>query len=204
MTLSPFLDHFGVSVGAITGVLAARGKRVDLFGILVLALVTAFGGATVRDVLAGDLPVIWLRGPGLLLNVTLTALITFVLARFHPPPHRALLVADAFVLAAFAMIGTSKGIALHFSAPVCVLLGVITSVAGGIGRDVLMREVPMVFQSEIHLYGTAAFIGSTACVSLELLGTNETIATLAGAAVVLALRLAGIYWKLSLPIFETR
>lgn len=204
MTLSLFLDHFGVAVGAITGVLAARGKRVDLFGILVLALVTAFGGATVRDVLAGDLPVIWLRGPWLLVNVVLTALLTFVLARFHPPPQRLLLVVDALVLAAFAMIGTTKGIALHFSAPVCVLLGVITSVAGGIGRDVLMGEVPMVFRSEIHLYATAALIGSAGCVALELLGISATIATLAGGALVLALRLAGIYWKLSLPLFETR
>ncbi len=204
MTLSLFLDHFGVAVGAITGVLGARGKRVDLFGVLVLALVTAFGGATVRDVLAGDLPVIWLRGPWLLVNVTLTALITFVLARFHPPPHRVLLIVDALVLAAFAMIGTTKGIALHFSAPVCVLLGVITSVAGGIGRDVLMGEVPMVFRSEIHLYATAALIGSAGCVSLELLGISATVATIVGGALVLALRLAGIYWKLSLPLFETR
>ncbi len=204
MSLSLFLDHFGVAVGAITGVLAARGKQLDLFGALVLALVTAFGGATVRDVLAGDLPVIWLRGPGLLVNVSITALITFVYARFHPPPHRALLIVDAFVLAAFAMIGTTKGIALHFSAPVCVLLGVITSVAGGIGRDVLMGEVPMVFRSEIHLYATAALIGSAACVSLELLGVSATAATIIGGGVVLALRLAGIYWKLSLPMFETR
>ncbi|MGB8166297.1 MAG: trimeric intracellular cation channel family protein [Chthoniobacteraceae bacterium] len=204
MTLSLFLDHFGVAVGAITGVLGARGKRVDLFGVLVLALVTAFGGATVRDVLAGDLPVIWLRGPWLLVNVTVTALVTFVLARFHPPPHRLLLIVDALVLGAFAMIGTTKGIALHFSAPVCVLLGVITSVAGGIGRDVLMGEVPMVFRSEIHLYATAALIGSAACVSLELLGVSATAATIAGGALVLTLRLAGIYWKLSLPLFETR
>ena len=106
MTLPLFLEHFGVGVGAITGVLAAREKRVDLFGVLVLALVTAFGGGTLRDVLAGDLPVVWLRGPWLLLNVTGTALVTFIVARYRRPPHRALLVADAFVLAVFAMIGT--------------------------------------------------------------------------------------------------
>ena len=198
------LDHFGVCVGAISGVLAARGKQVDLFGVLVLALVTAFGGATVRDVLVGDLPVTWLRGSGLLLNVTMTGLLTFIIARFHPPPHRALLVADAFVLAAFAMIGTRKGLTLGFTAPVCVLLGVVTGVAGGILRDVLTRELPLVFRREIHLYATAALIGSGLCVALNLLGAGEMVATLAGGIVVLLLRLAGIYWKLSLPIFETR
>ena len=202
LTLPLFLEHFGVCTGAITGVLAAREKRVDLFGVLVLALVTAFGGGTLRDVLVGDLPVAWLRSSGLLLNVTGTALVTFIVARYRKPPHRALLVADAFVLAVFAMIGTRKGLALGFSAPVCVLLGVVTGVAGGIMRDVLTGEVPLVFRREIHLYATAALSGSALCVALA--GLGETVAALAGAALVLGLRLAGIYWKLSLPVFESR
>src|SRR5512143_238023 len=99
------LEHFGVTVAAITGVLAARGKRVDLFGVLVLALVTAFGGGTVRDVLVGDTPVFWLRGPWLLLNATIAAMLTFLVARQWHLPLGALLVADAFALAAFTMVG---------------------------------------------------------------------------------------------------
>ena len=204
LPLPLLLEHFGVAVGAVTGVLAAREKRVDLFGVLVLALVTAFGGGTLRDVLVGDLPVLWLRGPELLLTVTCTALLTFFVARFQKPPHRALLIADAFVLAVFAMIGTRKGLALGFSAPVCVLLGVVTGVAGGIFRDVLMGEVPLVFRREIHLYATAALSGAALCVGLHLAGLSETATTLAGATLVLGLRLAGIYWKLSLPVFEVR
>jgi len=206
MTLPPplLLDHLGVAVGAMSGVLAARGKQIDLFGVLVLAVVTAFGGATVRDVLVGDLPVVWLRGPWLLINAALVGLLTFVIARRLEPPRRAFLVVDAFVLAAFAMIGTRKGLTLGFSAPVCVLLGVVTGIAGGILRDVLMREVPTVFRSEIHLYATAALIGSALCVALRLFGVTEMIAILAGGSLVLLLRLAGIYWKLSLPLFESR
>jgi len=206
MNLPPplLLDHLGVAVGAMSGVLAARGKQIDLFGVLVLAVVTAFGGATVRDVLAGDLPVVWLRGPWLLVNATLVGLLTFIVARRLEPPRRAFLVVDAFVLAAFAMIGTRKGLALGFSAPVCVLLGVVTGIAGGILRDVLMREVPTVFRSEIHLYATAALIGSALCVTLRLFGIGEMISILAGGGLVLLLRLAGIYWKLSLPLFESR
>jgi uncharacterized membrane protein YeiH len=206
MTLPPplLLDHLGVSVGAISGVLAARGKQIDLFGVLVLALVTAFGGATVRDVLVGDLPVVWLHGPWLLVTATCTGLATFVFARFREPPRRALLVVDAFVLAAFAMIGTRKGFALGLSAPVCILLAVVTGVAGGILRDVLLREMPSVFRREIHLYATAALIGSAFCVGLRTTGVPDLIAIIAGGALVLLLRLAGIYWKLSLPVFETR
>jgi len=198
------LEHFGVFVSAITGVLAARGKRIDLFGVLVLALVTAFGGGTVRDILVGDLPVCWLRGPGLLINAIAAALLTFFVVRVRDMPRGVLLVADAFALALFAMIGTQKGLYLSFSAPVSVLLGVITGVAGGILRDVLTGEVPMVFQPEIRLYATAALFGAATCVALAIWGIGQTSATVTGMVVVLALRLAGIYWKISLPMFEPR
>jgi uncharacterized membrane protein YeiH len=204
MNLPPpfLLDHIGVAVGAMSGVLAARGKQIDLFGVLVLAVVTAFGGATVRDLLVGDLPVVWLRGPWLLVNATLVGLLTFIVARWLEPRRRVFLVVDAFVLAAFAMIGTRKGLTHGLSAPICILLGVITGVAGGILRDVLLREVPAVFRSEIHLYATAALFGSVLCVGLSLLGVDEMIALFAGGGLVLLLRLAAIYWKLSLPLFE--
>jgi len=198
------LEHFGVFVSSITGVLAARGKKIDLFGVLVLALVTAFGGGTVRDVLVGDLPVAWLRGPGLLINATVAALLTFFVARFYKLPHRALVVADALALAFFTMLGTQKGVALAFSPPVAVLLGVVTGVAGGIARDVLTGEVPMVFRPEIRLYATAALCGAAVFVALHGLGVGGSLATAAGAGLVLALRLAAIYWKLSLPLFEAR
>lgn len=198
------LEHFGVFVSAITGVLAARGKMIDLFGVLVLALVTAFGGGTVRDVLVGDLPVVWLRGPGLLVNATLAALLTFVLARFHKLPHRALIIADAFALAFFTILGAQKGVAFQFSQPVAVLLGVVTGVAGGIARDVLTGELPMVFRPEIRFYATASFCGAVAYVGLHDLGAGGSAATVTGAALVLVLRLAGIYWNLSLPLFKAR
>jgi uncharacterized membrane protein YeiH len=207
MSLPPpqlLLEHFGVFVSAITGVLAARGKKIDLFGVLVLALVTAFGGGTVRDVLVGDLPVVWLRGPGLLVNATLAALLTFFIARFWKLPHRALLVADALALAFFTMLGTQKGVTLAFSPPVAVLLGLVTGVAGGIARDVLTGDVPMVFRPEIRLYATAALCGAAVCAAAHALGATGSVATLAGAGLTLALRLAAIYWKLSLPVFEAR
>lgn len=198
------LEHFGVFVSAFTGVLAARGKRVDLFGALVLALATAFGGGTVRDVLVGDLPVVWLRGPDFLINATIAALLTFVIVRFRDLPNGALVVADAFALALFSMIGTQKGLYMDFSAPVSVLLGVVTGVAGGMLRDILTGEVPMVFRPEIHLYATAAMCGAAVCVALHHAGIGQTMATVTGTAVILAMRLAGIYWKISLPMFEER
>src|SRR5205809_6356690 len=103
-SLQLFLEHVGISVSDVGGVLAARGKRIDLFGALVLALVTAFGGGTVRDLLVGDLPVSWLRNPAYLLNASASAMVAFFAVRLWDVPRQALLVADAFALALFTMI----------------------------------------------------------------------------------------------------
>jgi uncharacterized membrane protein YeiH len=201
--IAPVIEHAAIAVSAISGVLAAKGKRIDLFGALVLGLVTAFGGGTVRDLLVGDTPVAWLRGPTPLLSATITTLATFFLARFIVFPQRALLLADAFALALFVVVGTRKGLYLNLSAPVTVLLGVVTGVAGGILRDVLTGEVPLVFRPEIHLYATAAFAGSSLCVIVAPLW-GIPVAMLLGAAVVLALRLIAMRWKVSLPVLQIR
>ncbi len=196
------LEHFGIAVAAVTGVLAARGKKIDLFGVLVLALVTAFGGGTVRDLLVGDLPVFWLKNHAYLLNAVLTALVSFFVARRWQFPEQVLQVADAIALALFTMVGVRKGLHMNFHPGSAVLLGVVTGVAGGILRDVLIGEVPMVFRSVIRLYATAALAGSSLFVGLCYLGVTEDLAAQAGLLMVLLLRLAGIRWRLTLPEFE--
>ena len=197
-----WLEHFAVGVSAISGVLAARGKRVDLFGVLVLALVTSFGGGTVRDLLVGDLPVVWIREPSLLLNATAIALLTFFIRRVRELPGGFLLVADAFALALFTIVGTRKGVAMEFAPPVAVMLGVITGVAGGILRDVLTGEVPMVFRPQIYLYATAALAGAAVFVVWNHFTPNQPLVTVVCTGLILALRLAGIRLKLSLPVLE--
>ena len=198
-----WLEHFGVSVSAISGVLAARGKKVDLFGVLVLALVTSFGGGTVRDVLVGDLPVVWIREPAFLLNATSVGLVTFFVRRVRELPRSFLLVADAFALALFTIVGVRKGVALEFAAPIAVLLGVVTGVAGGILRDVLTGEVPLVFQPQIYLYATAALIGASVFVAWNHWQPQQPATTVVCTVLILLLRLAGIRLKLSLPVLES-
>lgn len=198
------LEHFAVSVAAITGVLAARGKQVDLFGVLVLALVTAFGGGTVRDVLLGDLPVFWTADQSYILNGTITAVVTFYLVRFHELPTSVLMVADAFALALFTMIGTRKGLAFHAGPSIAVIMGVTTGVAGGILRDLLIGEIPLVFRREIYLYATAAFGGASAFVLLYQLSFNAKWNAVLSTLVTLLLRLAGIRWQITLPLFRPK
>jgi uncharacterized membrane protein YeiH len=202
--LQSFLDHFGVVVSAISGVLAARGKKVDLFGVIVLALVTAFGGGTIRDLVLGSVPVFWATNSGFLLYAVLTAVVTFYLVRFHELPSGVLMVADAVALAVFTIAGARKGLAFHIEAGNAVAMGVITGVAGGILRDVLIGEIPLVFRQQIYLYATAAFFGASVFVLLEQFSPGAQINAGIGAVAVLLLRLSGIRWRITLPVFRPK
>jgi len=199
-----WIEQAAVAVCAISGALAAVGKRLDLFGVLVLAVVTAVGGGTIRDLCLGARPVFWIENPSHIVTASATALVTFFIARGWMLPQRALLIADAFGLALFTIVGTEKSLVLQSSGVIAVMLGVITGVAGGILRDVLRREVPLVFQPEIYLYATASFCGAVALVTLQHFRPDAPENRFLAMALVLALRLAAIWWKLRLPVFQSR
>jgi uncharacterized membrane protein YeiH len=205
MTLSPVIEHSAVAVCALSGVLAARGKQLDLFGVLVLAVVTAFGGGTVRDLLVGDVPVAWLRSPLFLYTALATGLVAFFVCRFWQPPSVLLLIADAIGLALFTVVGARKGLNMGFSPSVAVLLGIITGVAGGIVRDTMLGQVPVVFRRNTYLYATAAACGAGAYAALlkvNVLAADH--AELCGIITSLLLRLGALRWKLALPEFTSR
>jgi uncharacterized membrane protein YeiH len=137
------LDLFGVAVFAVTGALAAGKKKMDLFGVVVLALATALGGGTLRDVILGAYPVFWISNPTYIFVGTAVAVLIFTMARFVRPPAKALMFADAFGLAIFTVIGTEKAISLGVPGSIAVISGVMTGVAGGIIRDILSGEIPL-------------------------------------------------------------
>ncbi|MFO1439393.1 MAG: trimeric intracellular cation channel family protein [Verrucomicrobiaceae bacterium] len=199
-----WIEYFAVAVCAITAVLAAEGKHVDLFGVLVLALVTAVGGGTIRDLCLGVRPVFWIEQPQVVWTALIAASVTFVIVRFTHLPSRLLDVADAFGLALFGIAGTEKALAYGTPGIVAVLLGIVTGVAGGILRDVLRSEIPWVFKAEVNFYATAVFAGAVVFVALrEYLPPSETHRYI-GMAVILVMRLAAMKWKLRLPTYRTR
>jgi uncharacterized membrane protein YeiH len=198
MSLPFFLEHLGVAVGALSAVLAARGLKIDLFGVLVLAVVSSFGGGSTRDLLIGDAPPQWMRSPEQLYSCLIVALAAFVVSRKLRPPRWGLEIADALALAFFTIVGTQKGLVFEFSMPVAVMLGVITGVAGGILRDVLLNRLPVVFQTQTYLYATAAFVGAALfCGVHERLPSS--VALWGCVSVVFALRLAAIRFRIALP-----
>lgn len=200
-TMHYVLEHFAVAACTATGVLAARGKKIDLFGIVVLALVTAVGGGTMRDIIL-EVPVFWVDDPNYILTGFASGIATFFIVRTRELPGQPLQVTDAFGLALFTVVGVEKTLACGAPEVVAIVLGVMTGVAGGILRDVLLREIPLIFRPEIHLYATASFIGASLFVSLEHYGPSEPHNSLLALCVILALRFAAIRWKLTLPLFK--
>ena len=192
-----------VGFSAITGALAAEGRRMDLFGVLVLALVTSLGGGTLRDLVL-DVPVFWRADDWFLWTGLAAGTLTFGAVRYWHPPHQFLLIADAIGLAFVAVLGTEKALAHETTATTAIVLGVVTGVAGGILRDILCGEVPLVFRRETYLYATAAFGGDLVFVLLHRADYDRTTCLVVAAGVILALRLAGLRWKLALPVFRTR
>ncbi len=198
------IEHFAVTVTAITAVLAARGKQVDLFGVIVLALVAALGGGTIRDLLLDKGPVFWTVDSGFLINASVTAVVTFYLVRFHELPAAVLLVADAFSLALFTILGTQKAMGFETAPSIAVVMGVTTGVAGGILRDLLLGQIPLVFQAGTYLYATAAFVGASVFVLLRHRTVNPELNLILGIMTVLLMRLGGIRWRLALPALRPK
>ncbi|MBL8642959.1 MAG: trimeric intracellular cation channel family protein [Rhodospirillaceae bacterium] len=198
---SAFLYAFsmlGVAVFAASGALAAARKNLDLIGVAVLAMVTATGGGTVRDVLIGR-TVFWIADPNHIWVSLLATAVTIAWVRYFQPPYRALLYADAIGLSFFAIIGAQIAETAGLPALVIVLMGTITGTAGGLLRDVLSVEVPLVFRKS-ELYVSTCIVGISVYVLLRWLGLAEAAAGSAGAAVILALRLSAIHWGWMLPV----
>jgi len=195
-----WLDLFGIIVFALSGALMAGRYQLDPFGVVVLSAVTAICGGTIRDVIL-DTPVFWVVNPIYLYVILATSLLTIVVIR-QPKriPKRFLLLADAFGLALFAVLGTEKAISLGAPLSVAIVMGTITGVAGGMIRDVLCNVIPMILRQEI--YALAAIFGGGLFATFYALGWQDNISTVIAILGALALRLAGIYWQVSLPAFQ--
>ncbi|HMO05855.1 MAG TPA: trimeric intracellular cation channel family protein [Kiritimatiellia bacterium] len=196
------MSLLGVSVFAVSGALTAGRKNFDIFGVVVIAVVTAIGGGTIRDLLLDRNPVFWIGDTNYLRASTAAALLTVLVVRYRRPPLRLLLYADGLGLALFTISGTRIAESVGVSPGVCVLMGCLTGVAGGVFRDVLSGEVPMLLRDR-ELYATAAIGGSIVYLVLRrLLDLPETPSALTGMATVAALRFFSLWWKWRMPVFR--
>ncbi len=200
MEIIYILDLLGTFTFAVSGALSAAGKRFDLFGALSVGFVTAVGGGTIRDVVLGVTPVFWLKDVNYLLVIVLAAGAVFLFARHILAYRRVLLVFDAVGIGVFTLIGINKALGVHVLPIFAAFMGVITAVMGGVLRDVLVNEVPLIFQKEI--YATACILGGVVYFFLAWLGVDETIIYFATMTAVIGLRLFSIRYRLSLPVVK--
>jgi uncharacterized membrane protein YeiH len=171
MSLLFVLNLLGAAVFAVSGVLAAGRKSLDLLGVMVVAIVTAIGGGTLRDLLLDRHPIFWFHETEHLLVIVAASLLTLVYLRFRRPPDRSLLIADALGLALFTIGGTQVAVAAELPGVIAIIMGVITGVAGGVVRDILTAEIPLILRRG-HLYATASITGATLYLLLASAGVR--------------------------------
>ncbi len=195
-----YFDLAGVAVFSASGVLAARDRDLDLLGVIVVAVMTAIGGGTLRDILLDRHPIFWVTDSWYLIIIIASALLTVAYVRRWPPPVATLLVADALGLGLFALSGAQLAEAARCPPLIVVLMGTMTGVFGGILRDVITAQIPLILRREI--YATAAILGISLYLALQALGVPPAVAFGAGMSLVVALRLLAIRWGLNLPVFR--
>lgn len=200
MNLYYVTDIAAVAVCAVTATLEAGRREMDLFGVLVVGLVAGIGGGTVRDVLLGRLPVFWIFDPLYVIAAVSAAVVTFFAARRMTLPRNFFLLPDAVGLALFTVIGVTVALKVGTSWVIAALMGVITAVSGGIIRDILCNEIPLVFRSE--LYATASLAGGLLMIGLLEAGLPRGHVSLIAMGLIFAIRIAAIRWRIHLPRFK--
>lgn len=188
-----------IAAEAMTAALAAGRRKMDWFGVCVLACVTALGGGTMRDTLLGHYPLTWVKDPYLLLICCGAALATIALARFMAALKWPFLLLDALGLVVFSIIGCDVAMAMGQSPIIVIVSGMITGIVGGIIRDVLCNDVPLVFSSE--LYATVSIVTGVIYYWGLQLGWPAEIVIVAAMVVGFTLRVVAIVWKLEMPKF---
>ncbi len=191
------IDIIGTSAFAISGVFAAMDKKLDLFGIFIIAFITAIGGGTLRDMLIGDLPVAWISSNYYSLVIFISAAIALLFYRKIKEASSILLLFDSIGLGFFTILGIQKGIQFNLSVGLCIALGTITACFGGLIRDIVLNQIPQIFQKEI--YATACIAGGLLYFLLLKIDVRSGSLEAVCISVIVMIRLIAVKYNWSLP-----
>jgi uncharacterized membrane protein YeiH len=198
--LLSILDFCGVLVFAVSGVLTAGRKKMDVFGVFVIAAVTAIGGGTLRDVMIDRYPIFWFRNTTYIAIIAVAVVVTMIYTRLHNPPQKTLLIADAIGLATFTVSGAQIAEHMGLSSVIVIFIATTTAVAGGILRDVLCSEIPLVFQQDVYV--VTVITGACVYVILRNLGGSDALIAILTMSTVILFRLVAIFFHLHLPRYH--
>lgn len=199
ITTTYAIEILGTISFAISGTFAAMQKRLDPFGVLIIAFVTSIGGGTVRDLLLGDTPVAWMRNVNYCLLILVTSMLTMFFKTQIKKFKVTLFLFDSLGLGLFTLVGVQKGIVFGLEPGICVALGTITGCFGGIIRDTLLNTIPLIFRKEI--YATACILGGILYFALLYFNLKADVAKILVIAFITTLRIVVVKYKLTLPKF---
>jgi uncharacterized membrane protein YeiH len=191
------VEILGTFSFAVSGTSVAMKKKLDIFGILIISFVTSIGGGTLRDIMLGNTPVAWLRD-ATTINVILASTIgTVLFGKFISKLNVSLFLFDNLGLGLFTFIGIQKVMDMHFSNGVCVAIGMLSGCFGGVIRDTLLNEIPLVFRKEI--YASTCILGGAVYFLLHALKVDNQLSQMIGIAIIVLLRIIVVRFNLSLP-----
>jgi uncharacterized membrane protein YeiH len=191
------VEILGTFSFAVSGTSVAMKKKLDVFGILIISFVTSIGGGTLRDILIGNTPVAWLRDATTINVILLSTVGTVLFGKFISKLNVSLFLFDSLGLGLFTFIGIQKGIDMHFSNGVCVAIGMLSGCFGGVIRDTLLNEIPLVFRKEI--YASTCILGGAVYFLLHALKVENQLSQIIGIATIVLLRIIVVRFNLSLP-----
>lgn len=197
MTVFHFLDLIGTFVFAISGVRLAAEKKMDIFGALVIGIATAIGGGTIRDLLLGSTPVAWMQDVVYLYIILSAVVLGILFDRYIFELKNTLLIFDSIGLGVFTLAGMQKALDFGMSFEYAIILGVTSATAGGIIRDILANEVPVILRKEI--YAAACFAGALVFLTLQYAGLNENINTALTIVLIVLIRTIAVKFNISFP-----
>jgi uncharacterized membrane protein YeiH len=191
--------YVAITAEAMTAALAAGRRKMDWFGVCVLACVTALGGGTMRDTLLGHYPLVWVENPWLLVICCAAAFVTIALARYMAALRWPFLLLDALGLVVFTIIGCNIAMEMGQQPIIVIVAGLVTGIVGGIMRDVLCNDVPLVFSSE--LYATVAIVAGLLYYLGHSMGLPQDLVIVGVIVIGFTLRVLAILFKLEMPKF---
>lgn len=202
MTIFHSLDLLGTAAFAISGALFAIHKKMDPFGVFIIAFVTAVGGGTLRDMLIGKSPVSWMTDLNYVYVIFIAVTLAIIFRKKIAYLSKSLFLFDTIGLGVFTIIGTEIGIQNNLHPIISVSLGMLTATFGGVIRDTLSNEIPLIFHKEI--YATACIVGSVTYLILNQFQIDQNVNHILTTLIVIAVRLIAVKFKLQLPTFYTK
>ncbi|GJM36411.1 MAG: membrane protein [Saprospiraceae bacterium] len=196
------LDLIGTLVFAISGTLTAMDKRFDIFGAFVIAFITAVGGGTIRDILIGSQPVGWMQDLNYLAAIVLGVLLAYFMQRLIQYLRRTFFLFDTIGIGIFTVLGLQKTLTFGISPEIAILMGTVSAVFGGVLRDNLSNEIPLIFRKEV--YATACLAGGILYVLLMKIGIPEQINTVVTILFIISIRILAVRFHWSLPVIQRR